>query len=55
MNVIAGMMIPEMNCARKLGLVQLLVALVERLSACVLPAEHLDERVARCTSPRRDR
>ena len=47
MNIIAGMMIPEMNCAPKLALNSSSLRVVERRLHLALPAEHLDQLVAR--------
>ena len=45
MNVIAGWMIPEMNCGPVAGLVEPLVLLVELLDRLALAAERLHDRV----------
>ena len=46
MNIVTGMISPEMNWAPKLALVQLLVLGVEDRLYLALAAEHLDEGVA---------
>ena len=46
MNIIVGMMMPLMNCARKLAWYSVVVALGEEPVGLLLAAEHLDQLVA---------
>ena len=45
MNIIDGMISPEMNCAPNEDSVELGVLVLERLLRILLPAEHLDQAV----------